>query len=137
MGGASRAHDGAPLIPVHDDAELTLLITSNFSMNCLASETCPLNMYFGKVPLGEVHSQVPNTPGVPGLLRHPFFLGWTQRVVRPHVLQSSPGSGLPPEFLFCLHFTLPFWRLRRWKSRVSRPPYAWKAQLLEVSVAVG
>lgn len=33
-----RAHDGAPLIPADDDAELTLLITSNFSMNCLASE---------------------------------------------------------------------------------------------------
>ena len=32
------ARDDVPLIPAGDGAGLTLLITSNFSMNCLASE---------------------------------------------------------------------------------------------------
>ena len=37
-GEGPGARDDVPLIPADDDAGLTLLITSNFSMNCLASE---------------------------------------------------------------------------------------------------
>ena len=49
-----------------------------------------------------VKSPIPQ--GVPGVLRHPSSLGWTWRAVRPHVLQSSPGSS----FLLRVFYSAPF-----------------------------